>query len=208
MIEEARGRGKLDLCAFCREPKPTSDEEKVKQIKKLAEAGNGDAFYALAGFYDRGIKGMPQDIVKANELYLQAGELGCPEGYCNLGYSYEHGEGAEVDKKKAKHFYELAAMNGTVAARHNLGYMEVDAGNYHRAYKHFILAAKAGDKKSLDVVKEGYMDDMVTKGEYANTLRAYHQRYDEMTSDARDRAEEAYRNLTPQLPMNDNDYKE
>ena len=38
--------------------------------------GNGDAFDDLAGLYERGIMGIPQDSAKANELYLKAGELG------------------------------------------------------------------------------------------------------------------------------------
>ena len=54
--------------------------------------------------------------------------------------------------------------------------------------KHFILAARAGFKNSLDCVKQGYMNGDVTKDDYANTLRAYQQRHDEMKSDDRDRA--------------------
>jgi len=51
--------------------------------------------------------------------------------------------------------------------------MEYQAGNYHRAYKHFILSARAGEKDSLEEeeVKEGFMQGMVTKDEFANTLR-------------------------------------
>ena len=89
---------------------------------------------------------------------------------------------------KAKHYYELAAMTGELNARHNLGCMEYEAGNYHRAYKHFILSAKAGDKDSLDEVKKGFMNGIITKDKYANTLRAYQDQHDEMKSDARDKA--------------------
>ena len=49
-------------------------------------------------------------------------------------------------------------------ARHNLGCIEVDAGNVHRAYKHFILSARAGYKDSLDAVKEGFIHGLVPKG--------------------------------------------
>ena len=189
MREEARGRGKkIDLCAFCRKPYPSSEKEVVERTKKLIDADNAYAFYVLAGYYRRGVKGMPQDWAKANELYMKAGGLGCAEAYYNLGISYDNGRGVEVDKKKAVHYYELAAMNGCVDARHNLGCEEYEAGNHHRAYKHYILAAKAGDKDSLEQVKAGFMDDMVTKDEYANTLRAYKSRQDEMKSDDRDRA--------------------
>ena len=91
--------------------------------------------------------------------------------------------------KKAKHFYELAAINGNVNARYNLGVVEGKAGNHHRAMKHLILAARAGHKDALDAVKHGFMTGIVTKDEYENTLRAYHKIQDEMKSDDRDIAE-------------------
>ena len=187
MREEAHGRGKEDLCAFCREPPSRSDEEIIKQTQKLIGANNARAFYMLAGCYEHGMRGMPQDFAKANDLYLRAGELGCAEGYYNFGHSsYDNGGGVEVDKKKAKYYWELAAMSGSVKARHNLGCEEVDSGNIDRAYKHFLLAANAGFDKSLGRVKKGFMDGIVTKEEYANTLRAYQQRHDEMKSEDRD----------------------
>ena len=61
-------------------------------------------------------------------------------------------------------------------------------GNEHRAMKHFIIAARAGFKLSLDRVREGYMNGTVTKDEYANTLRAYQNMQDEMKSEDRDKA--------------------
>ena len=186
MNEEASGRGENGLCAFCRKPRPTSEEEDIKQTKKLTEVKNAYAFFVLGEYYFSG-DAVPQDMTKANELYLRAGELGYSEAYCNLGNSYNNGDGVEMDKKKAKHYWELAAMNGDVKARHNLGCEEGRAGNMDRAKKHFILAAKAGFKKSLDVVKQGYMNGIVTKDEYANVLRAYQQRHDEMISEARNK---------------------
>ena len=153
------------------------------------EADNPYAFYTLAGCYERGIIGMPQNFAKANELYLKAGELGCAKAYCNLGISYEHGKGVEMNKKEAKHYYELAAMKGNLNARHNLGCKDVMDGSEHRAMKHFMLAARAGHKQSLDWVKKGFVNGFATKNEYAITLRAYQQRHDEMKSKDRDKAE-------------------
>ena len=193
MDVEALGRGKIGLCAFCRTPPSTSDEETVKRIKKLMDANNAHSFNQMAGLYRRGDMVMPQDYEKANELYLKAGELGCNDAYYNLGVFYTRGRGVDVDKKKAIHYNELAAMNGDVQGRHNLGCDELEAGNHHQAYKHFILAARAGFKNSLDAVKKGFMHGIVTKDEYANTLRAYQKRHDEMKSDDRDKAEEADR---------------
>lgn len=188
-IKMSKGK---DLCAFCRTPesrsRSLSDEETINQIKKLMEKRNTEAFNILAGFYDGGDHGLPQDQRKANELYLKAGELGSAVAYYNLGDSYNRGTGVEMDKKKAKHYYELSAMKGNIVARHNIGALDWYAGNYHRAFKHFIIGARAGYKDSLDMVKQGFPKGLVTKDEYTNTLRAYHERHEEMKSEERDKA--------------------
>ena len=194
MIMEEIRRGKkkeeVGMCAFCRTLRPNTVEEDIERLQKLMEKGNGNAFCTFAGYYAQGTCGIPQDRAKANALWLKAGELGCSDAYSRLGYSYANGMGAEADKKKAKHYYELAAMNGNAQARHNLGYMEGQTGNYHRANKHFMVAARAGFTQSLNQVKKGFMDGDVTKDEYAGTLLAFHERQTEMKSEARDKAAE------------------
>ena len=180
--------GAKRLCAYCRTPPAESNEEELKRLKNLMEKGNGDAFNQLGGYYAQGIRGMPQDRAKSNELWLKAGELGCAEAYFNLGIMYSNERGGAIDKKKAKHYYELAAMIGDIQARNNLGANEYQSGNHHRAFKHFIISARAGDKMSLDNVKQGYTEGHVTKEEYANTLREYQKSQDETKSNARDKA--------------------
>ena len=177
-----------DLCAFCRTPPETSDEEQIKRLKKLMAKGNGDAFAMFAGYYVNGSRGLPQDRQKAKELLLKAGELGCASGYYNLGVAYDEGRGVEVNMKKAKYYWELAAMNGSVNARHNLGSVEGESGNYQRALKHMMISATAGHEGSLGAVKVCFQNGMITKDGYENVLRAYQQRKDEMKSDARDKA--------------------
>ena len=174
------------LCAYCRTPPAESGDEEVERLRKRMEKGNPSAYNNLAGHYANGTRGLPQDWAKANELYLK--DLGSADAYFNLGNSYRVGRGVEVDEKKAKHYYELAAMNGRVKARHNLGAIEGNAGNHQRAYKHFVISACVGCKESLDAVKDGYMAGHVTKEQYANTLREYQKSQDEMKSEARDKA--------------------
>ena len=147
----------------------------------------------LGQCYVEGIYGLQQDMTKANELWLKAGELGCARGYSELGYSFSNGMGVGADKKKAKHYYEIAAKRGNVIARYNLGALESKAGNHERAMKHIMIAARAGHPASLDKVKEGFMKGSVTKEEYAGTLRVYQKRVDEMKSDTRDKAAKAER---------------
>ena len=55
----------------------------------------------------------------------------------------------EVDKKKANHYYKLAAMRGNAHARYNLGVVEEEAGNMNRALKHYMIASGCGHSNSL-----------------------------------------------------------
>ena len=180
--------GAKDLCPFCKTSYAISEEETIKRVNKLMEKGNERALNQIAGFYADGTMGLPQDWAKANELYLKAGELGCALAYFNLGHSYYSGTGVEIDIKKAKHYYELAVMNGDIDARHNLGCLEGQAGNHQRAYKHCLIAARAGHANALKIVKAGYTEGHITKEEYAKTLREYQKSQGEMKSDMRDKA--------------------
>ena len=176
-----------DLCAFCRTPRAYSVEAEIKRMNKLIDKGNAKALFILGGWYASGM-GMPRNRLKGNELYLKAGELGYAEGYYNLGQAYHEGEGVERDVKKARHYYELAAMGGSISARHSIGCIEGNEGNTDRAFRHFILAAKAGHEKASKGIKVGFENGYIAKDEYANTLLAYNKIQDEMMSDAREEA--------------------
>ena len=79
-------------------------------------------------------------------------------------------------------------MCGDVFARHNLGCMEYDAGNYDLALQHFLIAAKLGGRDSLDEVKDIFMDGLATKADYTAALRGYQNAAEEMSSPDRDEA--------------------
>ena len=190
-----------DLCAFCRTPPPSSAEEQIKRLKIQMDKGNGEAFNTLGLAYESEDYSLAQDTTKANELFLKAGELGCADGYYNLGISYHRGKGFEVDMGKTKHYYALAAIGGSILARTNLGVLEGRPGNHHRTMKHLILAAKAGDNTALENVKKMFMYGLVTKDEFANTLRAYQKIQDEMKSDTRDKARVRNKAKGRLLPM-------
>ena len=187
-MKRGKKSDELGMCAFCREMPASSDEAIIERYKKLMEKGNADAYHQLGGYYGAGTMGFPQDWTKAMELWRKAGELGCAGGNSHLGELYDKGMGVVVDKKKANHYYELAAMGGDVCARHNLGCKEYNAGNYQRAYKHYMIAAQSGYNVSLDEVKEGFMRGFVAKDEYEQTLRIYQKRVDAETSDTRSEA--------------------
>jgi len=118
-------------CPFCRAPWPYTDEEANERRKKRVESNDPAAMYNLGVCYRDGLFGFPQDYTKALEHCHRAGELGYAKAYASIGYAYDNGEGVEIDKKRAKHYYELAAIEGNEIARHNLGSYEERAGNMH-----------------------------------------------------------------------------
>ena len=131
--------------------------------------------------------GYTQDYKKALELWHQAGELGYANAYNNIGYCYNSGRGVEVDKGKAKQYYELAAMGGDSTARHNLGNNEARVGNIDRALRHYMISVRSGSG-SLDIIKELYTDGHVTKEDYMKALQLYQEYLKEIKSDQRDEA--------------------
>ena len=152
------------------------------------EMDDAEAIYNLGCCYNDGEYGMPQDRAKALELFHRAGELGNATAYYNIGCAYYHGRGVERDMKKAKHYWELAAIGGYVSARYNLGVVEMNDGNLNRALKHYMIAAGCGDGDSLDQIRTFYMNGYATKDDYTKALREHQKYIDGIKSSQRDEA--------------------
>ena len=171
-------------CPFCRTPRPTTDEEAIKRLKKRTEVGDAYAFYVMGCNYYHGC-GLPQDSAKAIEFWHKAGKF----GYTNIGLAYGKGNhGVERDAKMAKHYFELAAMEGNIMARYNLGVNEYKAGNYDRALKHCMIAVRGGDTNSVKETQRMYKEGYATKDHYAKALRDYQAYLVEIKSPQRDKA--------------------
>ena len=180
---DAMRKIKEQKCPFCRAPIPTLDED-IRRLKKRMDVGDTYAFDMMGTYYYLGLYGFPQNYAKAIELWHKAGKF----GYNNIGSVYNNGEGVERDKKKAKQYFELAAMEGILMARHNLGVSEDNAGNYDRALKHYMIAVRGGQTKALKEIQDMYMNGHVAKDHYANALRSHKEYLDEIKSGQRDKA--------------------
>ena len=159
--------------------------------------------YSLGFKYVNGDYGLPQDLAKALELWHRAGELGFDGAFDNLSYAYYHGKGVEIDKKKAQHYRELAAMGGYSNARFIIGFEEQEAGNFNRALKHYMIAIRGGDIDSLDAIQNLSSFGLVAKDEYTKALLARQEYLGKIKSVQRDKAaayndDYKYYELTPE----------
>ena len=183
-----RDKKRGSLCPFCRTPPPVGREEVVERYKKRMEVDDPIAIHNIGSFYSEGRHGLPQSCTKALELWHQAGKLGYSEAYYNIGNAYYFSEGVGTDKKKkAIHYWELAAMKGEAMARNNLGVIG-EAGNMDRALKHYMIAVEGGYKDSLNNIKELHKAGKATKNDYATALGKFQEYVNEVKSKQRDEA--------------------
>ena len=121
----------------------------IELLNKSADLGNPVAMTNLGNAYSSGC-GVEKSYDKANELYIQASNIGgYALAYANLGVSYEHGYGFEKDLVKAFQFYKIAAEAGNCFAQRNMGRcyqygygIEIDM---LQAYHWYSKAAESGD---------------------------------------------------------------
>ena len=120
------------------------------------------------------------------QYWSKAAEMGDMDAHYYLARLYLRGAGVEQDIKKFIHHSEEAAIGGHPQARCTLGAFEQECGRKERAVKHWIIAANLGDDRSMKELKQGYEEGLVSKDEYAATLRAYQTAVDATKSQKRE----------------------
>ena len=170
-------------CPYCREPLPKSQEEIDKNYMKRLKVNDPVAIFKTGEkCYRQG------DIEGAFEYWTKAARMGHITAHYNLSVLYRDGGGVEKDMKKEIHHLEEAAIGGHPQARYNLGCVEIENGRFDRAVKHFLIAANLGYDKALDRAKQGFVDGIVNKDDYAAALRGHQAAVDAAKSEQRDAA--------------------
>lgn len=191
--------GLKDICPFCRAPQAKDEEEDTKRLEKRIQSNDPEAMVWSAVLLSR--TGNIQDGKKCFQLMKKAADLGLCTAHFNLGCAYSplnnEGPGKDIiekDAKKAMFHLEKAAIAGHGGARHFLG-MNCGDELGHISFlsmKHFMVGAKSGYENCLRSVKEGFIDGMVTKADFEETLRMYKESLDEISSEQRDKAAAMY----------------
>jgi TPR repeat protein len=154
-------------------------------MMRRVEANDAASIFMLAVSYHHGVRGFQQDHAKAIELYARAASLGDKEAHNNLAGIYHEGG----DMKKAKFYFEAAAMAGHDIARYNLGSLESNSGNVEgavRAINYWTIAASAGHYNAMHELRELFDQGVVSRESIDSTLTAYNSSCAEMRSEARD----------------------
>jgi len=185
-------KGKIkSCCLFCRTPLPKSKKEFDQRMKKRMKLNDVDAFHELGTMYlDEQMRLSKKVTKKTLKMWHKAAELGSCKSHHDLSIIYSNGDEVEKHKEKATYHLKLAAMGGHEYARYKLGMIEYHLGNMDRAMKHFMIAARCGYEDSLKKVGKGYKHGLVTKDDYAKTLRAYQNISNDMKSEQRTKAEQ------------------
>ena len=177
-------------CPFCRHPAPKTQAEADKNKMKRVAANDP---FALRQMGSRSFH--EGDNKSAFEYFSKAADLGNVDAHYCLSIAYDKGNGVEKDEKKQTYHLEEGAIGGDPNARHNLGVIDWNNGRRERAVKHFIIAAKLGNDISLKMVKNSYANGIVSKEEFAATLREYQATVEATKSPQRETAAD-YRRMT------------
>ena len=131
-------------CPFCRKPVPNTERE-MNERRKIRSKANDPAAICFAGLehLEKGNKN------RAFEYFTKAAELGDVEAHYQLSNMYQLGLGVRKDGRKSLHYLEEAAIGGHPEARNNLGVYEWSNGNFERAARHWIIAARHGYNESM-----------------------------------------------------------
>jgi TPR repeat protein len=179
----------IPTCPFCRAVKPSA-KECIEMMQKRVDSNDADAINQLGQLYSYGDEcySIKKNMGKAVKLYHRSAELGSAEAYHNMGVMYARGDGVSKDETKAKQYFEKGAIGGCNDSRYMLGCYDVIAGSFDQAIKHWLIAAKCGDIRAVNCIKDEMTDGDGTRDHYDQALRSYESYLDAVMSDQRDRA--------------------
>ncbi len=156
---------------------PQSPDKAIALLEQAAAAGNADAQNDLAGLYDFGHLGFPQDHHKAFELYRQAAKHDHPLAQYNLGACYYEGIGAPVDYKKSLFWTQKAADQGYLKATVLLGWHYAEghgvAKNTDKAMELFHQAADLEEGAAFYAIGKLYDDGNGITQDYKEAIEWY-----------------------------------
>ncbi len=177
------------LCPFCRASSKDKEESRKRLMKRIKAKDPAALCHMGQECFNEG------DYDDAFEYLTKAAKLGDADAHYRLGCMYWKGNGVGMDEEKMVYHWEQAAIGSHPHARHNLGCYEEEVDNIERAVKHYIIAAKVGHEKSMELLWGYYSAGNITKEGLDSTLRAHQAALVATKSSQRKKAEELFQRL-------------
>ena len=148
-----------------------SSAEAMKRYRVLADQGNDDARYRLAGLYANS-----GDYAQAAVLYRKGIEHDDYRAMLDLGPMYEHGRGVQKDLSRAAGLYEKAADRSRWA-RAKIGAMYLSGTgvpkDYAKALRWLQRASDEGDSTSHNNLGQMYEQGWGVQADYRKARDLY-----------------------------------
>ena len=186
-VSDDKAKEIIHRCPLCRGP-PTHGTFEDKMI--LAKAGRLEAMFEMGMVYWLG-EGVVKDTDVALEWMKRASEGGYGKAHYHLADCYSLGEAVDRDTEQALIHYQAAASQGCVKAFVDIGkVLKKMNGKIEEYLLNFRKAAMCGvcDDELFTELRDAFSDGLITKDEYAFTLRENQKVSVEMKSDSRTRA--------------------
>ena len=186
------------VCPFCREVKPPSNEGCVRQLETRAKKGDPLAWCFL-GLYFGSSRIAKKDILRGIDCWIRAIEFGDLRACGLISGCYRNGNGVSADEERALLFQQVGALRGDIISRHGLGFMEYQSGNHEVGVRHWKIAAEGGMQLSLDELKSifnangkkpGY--EFIRKEDLDKVYRVCHEAQGEVKSEEREKHANAF----------------
>ena len=160
------------LCPFCRAEEPDNETEIIKRLNKQIEKYKDPRAMNMVGtYYIKGENGLPKNLIKAEELYKRAYDLGHPIAAHNL-YQLQRIKNVP-DEVLMRKYSEEGARRGNIDCMFAVGCSVILSKNTHEATRQFMMAAHAGHDKAMDLLISYYRSELISKEDLATMLRAH-----------------------------------
>ncbi len=148
----------VDNAVLTEKIKDNAGDGNLEHWEKLANAGDREAQFRLALYYDLSSQVIVRDIRKSIYWYELAAKQGHTLAQYNLGVKYIQGEGIPKNINKAMSLWLLSANAGHMQSQFNVGrayFLGVGLEEDQRkATFWFQKAAAQGDPKSIELLKK------------------------------------------------------
>ena len=183
----------ISVCPYCRTAPYEGDEECLQRLYDRIKIRNDRdyvvALNQLGYFYENGMRGLPQNRTKAEELYKKAYDLDEPEAAWKLFHLYHDHYPDQIET--ARKYLVRGELLGHVYCTQVLAIKAKHSGDKEEFARLCVKSVRLGGVPGGDInnLLNCYRLNLLSKDDLAATLRAYQAVKNEVETERRDFAQ-------------------